>query len=87
LSWQDAWDSGAYSWTKNKRLEYANSPKILIISDAKSNRIKGDKSPDKWMPQVNKCGYTVKWIYIKFDYKLTVTKSEMDTLSTEINTC
>jgi hypothetical protein len=44
-------------------------------------------SPDKWLPPQNKCGYIVKWIDIKKTYKLTVTKSEVDTLNTEIKTC
>jgi hypothetical protein len=84
---KNAWSSGAYLWKQDKRVKYANAPNILIISDIKSNRTKGDKSPDKWLPSENKCGYMIKWIYIKFDYGLSVTKSEKDTLNTKINTC
>jgi hypothetical protein len=84
---KEAWSSSAYLLKQDKRVKYANSPNILIISDAESNRRKGDKSPDKWVPQTNRCGYIIKWIYIKYDYKLTITKLENRTLKNEIDTC
>jgi hypothetical protein len=84
---KNTWDSGAYLWTQENRVKYANSPFVLIISDKPSNRQKSDKSPDKWLPPNNKCGYIVKWINIKYDYKLTITSSENTKLQQEITNC
>jgi hypothetical protein len=77
----NAYQSGANKWSSQKRIRYANSPNVLLISDSSSNRKKSDSSPDKWMPEKNKCGYLVKWIKIKILYKLSATFSEKNYIS------
>lgn len=62
---QDAWASGARDWPQNRRVEYANSPDVLLASDGKANMAKGagldfngtsryltqhSGAPDIWMP-------------------------------------
>lgn len=62
---QDAWASGARDWTQEKRIEYANSPDVLLASDGPANMAKGNGldfngtsrwltqktgAPDVWMP-------------------------------------
>lgn len=62
---QDAWASGARDWTQEKRVEYANSPDVLLASDGPANMTKGNGldfngtsrwltqktgAPDVWMP-------------------------------------
>lgn len=62
---QDAWASGARDWTQEKRVEYANSPDVLLASDGPANMAKGNGldfngtsrwltqktgAPDVWMP-------------------------------------
>lgn len=62
---QDAWASGARDWTREKRVEYANSPDVLLASDGPANMAKGNGldfngtsrwltqktgAPDVWMP-------------------------------------
>jgi hypothetical protein len=83
----DAWKSGANVWSSQKRFEYANSPDVLIISDSHSNREKSDKSPDEWMPAKNQCGYVVKWVSVKYEYKLSVTSNEKNFIEKELNEC
>jgi hypothetical protein len=39
---KDAWLTGAQDWDYNKRVQYANSPDVLISSDGKTNMAKGD---------------------------------------------
>ncbi|OZG48820.1 HNH endonuclease family protein [Pseudoscardovia suis] len=38
---QDAWASGAWQWTQAKRVEYANSPDVLLAVDGPANEAKG----------------------------------------------
>lgn len=62
---QDAWASGARDWSQEKRVEYANSPGVLLASDGDANMAKGagldysgtsrwltqgTGAPDIWMP-------------------------------------
>ena len=61
----DAWESGARDWPQSKRVEYANSPGVLLASDGPANMEKGagldvngtgmyrsqsSGAPDIWMP-------------------------------------
>lgn len=61
----DAWESGARDWDQAKRVEYANSPGVLLASDGPANMAKGSGldvngtalyrsqnsgAPDIWMP-------------------------------------
>lgn len=61
----DAWESGARDWNQAKRVEYANSPDVLLASDGPANMAKGSGldvngtalyrpqdsgAPDVWMP-------------------------------------
>ena len=61
----DAWESGARDWDQTKRVEYANSPDVLLASDGPANMAKGSGldvngtslyrsqhsgAPDIWMP-------------------------------------
>lgn len=62
---QDAWASGARDWPQAERVEYANSPDVLLASDGPANMAKGagldfngtsrwltqhSGAPDIWMP-------------------------------------
>ncbi|WP_031089223.1 HNH endonuclease family protein, partial [Streptomyces sp. NRRL S-15] len=47
----EAWDSGAYDWTAERRQAYANdlgAERSLVAVTAKSNRSKSDKDPATW---------------------------------------
>lgn len=61
----DAWESGARDWNQAKRVEYTNSPDVLLASDGPANMAKGSGldvngtalyrpqdsgAPDVWMP-------------------------------------
>jgi hypothetical protein len=39
---KDAWLTGAQEWDKDKRVQYANSPDVLLSVDGKTNVTKGD---------------------------------------------
>jgi 5-methylcytosine-specific restriction endonuclease McrA len=50
---ENAWQSGASTWTPAQRLAYANNldqPEALVAVSASANRSKGDRSPDEWTP-------------------------------------
>jgi hypothetical protein len=48
----EAWASGAYAWTPQRREDFANDlsdPQLIAVTD-NLNQQKGDKTPDKWKP-------------------------------------
>ncbi|NJP82364.1 HNH endonuclease, partial [Streptomyces sp. AA8] len=74
-----AWGSGGRNWPDYKRRAFANdlsaSPQLIAVSTW-SNREKGDKGPDKWLPKGYECLYSRAWIGVKDYYGLSVTQAE-----------
>ncbi|GJL80818.1 MAG: hypothetical protein DHS20C01_04520 [marine bacterium B5-7] len=48
LAW--AWRHGADKWAREQRISFANDPDNLIVAGSASNRSKGARGPDEWMP-------------------------------------
>jgi hypothetical protein len=74
LKW--AWQHGAASWPKAKRIKFANYPLNLLAVEMRLNRQKGAKGPDNWLPPENKCKYLKLFATIKDAYALTYSPSE-----------
>ncbi|GAA1912345.1 HNH endonuclease family protein [Streptomyces sodiiphilus] len=86
----NAWRSGADSWDRERRREFANdleNPQLIAVS-ARSNREKGDQSPDQWEPvEEYWCTYALAWTGVKHAYGLSVTEDEHERLGEMIGTC
>ncbi|MFI1969700.1 hypothetical protein BLA24_15735 [Streptomyces cinnamoneus] len=87
---RNAWGSGASAWSFEERREFANdlvaSPQLIVVSTW-SNRAKGDKGPDQWLPKGAECTYSRAWIGVKDYYRLSVTRAEKDKLRQVLDTC
>ena len=82
---QNAWESGAHSWTAKRRQRYANGVGArgwrrswLLPVKASLNRSKGAKSPDEWLPPNKRyrLHYASDWIATKHHWGLSVTEAE-----------
>ncbi|WP_434588025.1 HNH endonuclease family protein [Streptomyces sp. A5-4] len=72
-----AWRAGAWAWTPERRLVYANDLDVLLAVDKRANYDKSSKTPDKWKPRkAYWCEYARRWVGIKVKYRLTVTPPE-----------
>lgn len=77
LSW--AWKHGADKWTKKMKEDYANNyvdQYHLLPLSIKANRTKGDRGPDEWMPETNRCLYITTFISIVNKNKLILSEIE-----------
>jgi len=74
LKW--AWEHGAASSPKAKRVRFANDPLNLLAVEMRLNRQKGAKGPDNWLPPENKCKYLRLFATIKDTYGLTSSPNE-----------
>lgn len=88
----NAWRSGAYRWSPEMRIQYANDlgdPDHLIAISASDNRRKRDGGPEKWQPDDEStwCYYAQTWVEIKERWRLTATTREVEALSTMLATC
>lgn len=88
----EAWQSGAWKWSSDKRRAYANDlgyKASLIAVSASSNRSKGDREPQTWMPARPgyQCGYAKRWVAVKWRWQLRVDAAERAWLHTELKAC
>lgn len=89
---KEAWASGARRWSRDRRQAYANDlgdPRSLRAVSASSNRSKGDRSPDAWMPPRAgiHCRYLGWWVAIKVRWRLSVEPRERDVLRARLRDC
>jgi hypothetical protein len=88
----EAWRSGAWRWSAARREAYANDlvdPGSLVAVTTRSNRSKGDSSPDQWLPESfgARCSYVEAWIRIKTRWDLTISPPEKSTLVQVLSGC
>ena len=69
-----AWDQGAWNWTDEMRVRFANDPANLVAVDGPTNQDKGDAEPAYWMPPnaAFHCQYAMQFIAVLRGYGLPV---------------
>ncbi len=86
----EAWRSGAWAWTDQQRMDYANDLEdswALNAVTASVNRSKGDKDISEWLPKKNLCGYLGGWVTIKARFELTVDIAEAKVIDKYKKSC
>ena len=89
---KEAWDSGAWRWTPDKRKAFANDlgyVNSLIAVSASSNRSKSDRDPAEWMPpnSSDTCRYLKAWVGVKYRWRLAVDSSEKSSILGLLRNC
>ena len=86
----EAWRSGAWAWTDQQRMEYANDLEdewALNAVTASVNRSKGDKDISQWLPKKSVCTYLSGWVTIKAKFELTVDIAEAKVINNYYESC
>jgi len=80
---KEAWLSGAFAWTREERVAYANDPEVLLAVGKHANRQKSDQDPAHWMPdnEAFRAEYAQRWSRIKLRFHLTADSLERAALS------
>lgn len=75
---EEAWQKGAWAWTRERREEFANDPQNLLIVSKQENRRKQGKTPADYMPPNRgyHCQYLRQWLIIKQKYGLLMDTAE-----------
>jgi hypothetical protein len=79
---KNAYKSGAYQWTKDRRCHYANylrEEDHLIAVSGHENMSKGDAGPERYLPPNEEymCEYLHNWLKIKANWKLSFSENEV----------
>ncbi|MEU8604732.1 HNH endonuclease family protein [Streptomyces parvulus] len=77
----EAWDSGASTWSAQRREAYANdlgAEVSLVAVTARSNRSKSDQDPATWLPPAAEvhCRYVAEWVGTKLRWSLSADEAE-----------
>jgi hypothetical protein len=85
----NAWQTGAYQFGYEKRIELTNDPLNLLAVNGAANQQKSDSDASEWLP-TNKpfrCQYVARQITIKQKYNLWVTRLEKQAINKVLQTC
>ncbi|HEY5249249.1 MAG TPA: HNH endonuclease family protein [Dermatophilaceae bacterium] len=83
---KEAWRSGAWRWSANNRMRYANdlgfAASLQAVTDH-VNQAKGDKDPAQWLPPLKgaRCAYATAWVQVKYRWRLSIDSAERSRLS------
>jgi len=84
----EAWRSGAWRWSEDRRVAFANDVRLeLLPVNASLNRSKGDRDPADWMPPTARCAYARRWVSIKRGWGLSADQREANALARTLQSC
>ncbi|CAB4590808.1 MAG: DUF1524 domain-containing protein [Actinobacteria bacterium] len=85
----NAWQTGAFKFSYDKRLAFANDPMNLLAVKGRLNSQKGDGDAATWLPPRKniRCAYVSQQIVVKAKYGLWVTKPEKAAMLNLLNQC
>jgi len=86
----EAWRSGAWKWSDQRRMEFANDLDdewILVAVTASVNRSKRDRDISAWLPKKNVCQYLRGWVITKSKYELTIDAQEAKVITKNNDSC
>jgi hypothetical protein len=85
----NAWQTGAFKLTIEKRTQFANDPDNLLAVQGRLNSQKGDGDAATWLPPLKsyRCTYVAKQIAVKAKYGLWVTAPEKAAMKSILAKC
>jgi hypothetical protein len=85
----NAWQSGAFKLTVEKRTAFANDPLNLLAVKGVLNSQKGDGDAATWLPPKKsyRCAYVARQVAVKAKYGLWLTAPEKAAIVKIITTC
>jgi hypothetical protein len=73
-----AWDMGAAGWSEQRRRNFANDPRNLLVVSGSANSSKQDSGPGEWLPLSAgyRCAYLAQYLQVADVYRLPVTRAD-----------
>ena len=80
-----AYAHGGANWSSELKKQFYNDMENLLPVSASSNRSKGSRGPDEWMPDnVNyHCQYVDTFLYVVDKYHLDLTDTERSNINSQ----
>lgn len=83
-----AYHGGAWAWTDQQRVEFANTLDDVLAVDGTANQSKQDDGPASWLPQAGYlCSYVLQYTRIAANWHLAVDPEDRDALVRSLTDC
>ena len=83
----NAWQTGAFAWSDEKRRNFANDPRNLLAVKGSLNEQKKAADAAAWLPPAGRCEYAARQVAVKAAYGLWVTEAEKEALRRVLAGC
>jgi hypothetical protein len=85
----NAWQTGAFKLSVEKRTAFANDPLNLLAVKGRLNSQKGDGDAATWLPPKKsyRCSYVARQVAVKYKYGLWLTAPEKDAILKLLQPC
>jgi hypothetical protein len=89
VSLSNAWQTGAFRWSDEKRKRFANDSLNLLAVKGSLNSQKGDADAATWLPprKSYRCSYVARQIAVKVSYELWLTSPEKRAMERVLERC
>ena len=89
VSLSNAWQTGAFRWSEERRKRFANDPLNLLAVKGSLNSQKGDADAATWLPPKRsfRCSYVARQIAVKVSYDLWLTPPEKSAMERVLERC
>jgi Protein of unknown function (DUF1524) len=85
---QNAWVTGAFGWSADKRKALATDPLNLLAVDGSANESKGSGDAATWLPRKPyRCDYVARQVAVKAKYGAWMTSAEHQAIERVLATC
>lgn len=89
VSLSNAWQTGAFQWSYERRVAFANDPLNLLAVKGSLNTQKSDGDAATWLPprKSYRCDFVARQIAVKRSYSLWVTQPEKSAMERILKSC
>jgi hypothetical protein len=80
VSLKEAHDAGGWRWSAAQKQAYANdlkTPGLLVVTQGWVNASKSSRTPEDWLPPVNRLAYVAARLQVKLRYDLEFSAAEL----------
>lgn len=74
-------EHGGADWTREEKVAYCYDFEVGVNVNKHDNRVKSDKGPSEWLPEINQKWYCEQWLTIADKYNIIIAPEDMEVIN------